>query len=181
MAKKKSVKKSSKKKSRKKSSPKATKTLEDLRVERVLVENFIALQKVMTNLSIKFDGLSDQIRKLLELFEISAKSLAEKDFKVERGSADSEKVVKKMDSLLEQNKIIARGMTLINDRILEDKPGAQRIPRPLPPANPRMQQPPQTNQIDPNQPTQDMNNTNMQGYQKSISSQTSNRPKRPQA
>ena len=44
---------------------------------QILVENFVSLQKVMTNLSIKFDNLSMQISKLLELFEISAKTLAE--------------------------------------------------------------------------------------------------------
>ncbi|KHO55254.1 MAG: hypothetical protein QT10_C0004G0041 [archaeon GW2011_AR19] len=38
-------------------------------VEKILVENFVSLQKVMTNLSVKFDELSSQISKLLELFE----------------------------------------------------------------------------------------------------------------
>ena len=41
----------------------------DIQTEKILVENFVALQKVMVNLSIKFDNLSGQISKLLELFE----------------------------------------------------------------------------------------------------------------
>ena len=173
MVKEKEVKKKSRRRAK---TSKPSKNFEDLRVERVLVENFIALQKVMTNLSIKFDNLSDQIKKLLELFEISAKSLAEKDFKVERGSVDTEKIAKKMDSLLDQNKIIARGMTLINDRILEGNP---RAPTPRQPQeNFQMQQ--SLNQINPNQQAQEMNNTNTQGYQRSISSQISNNPKRAQ-
>lgn len=137
------------------------KTINDLRVEKVLVENFIALQQVMTTLSVKFDNLSNQISKLLELFEISAKALAEKDFNTERGSANTEKISKQMDSLLEQNKIIARGMTLINDRILEKTPGEM---------SPAMG----LRQINPNQ-----QNTEMQGYQKSISSNQNNLPPRP--
>ena len=152
-------------KTKKRKSPrrqnKTNKTINDLRVEKVLVENFIALQQVMTTLSVKFDNLSNQISKLLELFEISAKSLAEKDFNTERGSANTEKISKQMDSLLEQNKIIARGMTLINDRILEKTPSE------MSPA------PSGLKQINPNQ------NTEMQGYQKSISSNQSNLPPRP--
>ncbi|MBI2056746.1 hypothetical protein HYT91_00645, partial [Candidatus Pacearchaeota archaeon] len=36
-------------------------------LEIKLVENFVSLQKVMTNLSVRFDELSNQISKLLEL------------------------------------------------------------------------------------------------------------------
>lgn len=77
--------------------------------EKVLIENFVSLQKVMTNLSMKFDELSKQISKLLELFEISAKSIAGKGF-------DPDKIEKKVDNLLEQNKIIARGLTLVHEK-----------------------------------------------------------------
>jgi len=51
-----------------------------IHTEKILIENFIALQKVITNLSIKFDKLTNQISSLLELFEVSAKTLAEKRF-----------------------------------------------------------------------------------------------------
>src|SRR3989338_6779944 len=44
-----------------------------LDTEQALLENFVSLQRVLTNLSIKFDSLSDNISKLLQLFEISAK------------------------------------------------------------------------------------------------------------
>ena len=81
------------------------------KVDKVLIENFVALQKVMTNLSKKFDELSKQISKLLQLFEISAKSFAKKDFTLE--SADTKKLSQKMDNLLEQNKTFARGLTLM--------------------------------------------------------------------
>lgn len=83
------------------------------KVEQVLIENFVSLQKVMTNLAVKFDSLSSQISKLLELFEISAKSLAEKDFST--GEKDDKVVSQKLDNLLEQNKIIARGITLLHE------------------------------------------------------------------
>lgn len=83
----------------------------EVKLERMLIENFISLQKVMTNLAVKFDNLSSQISKLLELFEISAKALAEKDSLVE-----DKKVMGKLDALIEQNKVIARGVALIHEK-----------------------------------------------------------------
>jgi len=85
-----------------------------IKVEKVLIENFVSLQHVLTNLAVKFDNLSSQISKLLELFEISAKALAEK------GALGEDKMDKvaaaKLDSLLEQNKIIAQGIALLHER-----------------------------------------------------------------
>ncbi len=101
-------------------------------VEQVLIENFVSLQKVMTNLAVKFESLSTQISKLLELFEISAKSLAEKDF-----SIGEKEVSQKLDNLLEQNKIIARGITLLHEM---NQPEEQQ-PAQIPPRNVPAQQP----------------------------------------
>ncbi|NMB66704.1 hypothetical protein GYA25_01435, partial [Candidatus Woesearchaeota archaeon] len=42
-------------------------------INNKLIENFVSLQRVMTNLAVKLEDLSSQISKLLELFEISAK------------------------------------------------------------------------------------------------------------
>lgn len=123
-------------------------------IEKILIENFVSLQKVMTNLSLNFDNLTKQISKLLELFEISAKTLAEKEFEIEK-IGSNKKVIDKMDNLLEQNKIIARGLTLIHEKIPE-----QQSNYPV-----SIQSPPQ--QI----PEQQKPQREMQGYQKSISSQ----------
>jgi len=170
MTKKKVKKKSSKKKSRKSKNlgktQKPEKTIKDFRVERILVDNFVALQKVMTNLSIKFDHLSERIDKLLDLFEVSAKTLAEKDFKIEKENINTEKITKQMDTLLNQNKIIARGMTLINDKILEQNDNrAPQIPLRVP--RPMIQNPQVQKEI------------GIQGYQKSISFKQGNNPPKP--
>jgi len=85
------------------------------RVEKVLVENFVSLQKVMTNLAVKLDKLSDEMSKLLELFEISAKAMAEKDFE-QLKTSDNKETLEKLNKLLEQNKIIAKGLTLIGEK-----------------------------------------------------------------
>lgn len=101
------------------------------KIEKVMLENFVSLQRVMTNLSIKLDNLTTQISKLLDLFEISAKALAEKDFEIEKDNKD---MLEKLDNLLDQNKILARGVTLVHERIPREKyyPTAQPIPPPQP-------------------------------------------------
>ncbi|MBI5803175.1 hypothetical protein HY448_00635 [Candidatus Pacearchaeota archaeon] len=81
--------------------------------EKILIENFVSLQKVMTNLSIKFDDLSRQISKLLELFEISAKAIAEK--RVGFREADNREISEKISNIAEQNKTIARGLSLLHE------------------------------------------------------------------
>jgi len=97
---------------------KITSLKETSKIEKILIENFVSLQKVMVNLSENFDGLTKQISKLLELFEISAKELAKND--PQAGTQDNKKVIDKIDNLLDQNKIIARGLSLINEKVSQE-------------------------------------------------------------
>jgi len=106
-------------------------TTGEIKVERLMIENFISLQKVLTNVSIKFDNLTQQISKLLELFEISAKSLAEKDFNMEQKNKENEQISEKLNNIAEQNKTIARGLTLIHET---SSGGPQKTPL-MPPIN----------------------------------------------
>ena len=99
--------------------------------EKILIENFVALQKVMTNLSLKLDNLTTQISKLLELFEISAKALAEKDVSLDKEAKDSSKMMSKIDNLFEQNKVIARGLTLLHEQEPAQRTLPQQMPRPM--------------------------------------------------
>ena len=135
-------------------------------VEEILVENFVSLQRVMTNLSVKFDNLSTQISKLLELFEISAKTLAEKTYDSKDNENGGEIVEKsdnlleqKLDNLIEQNKVIARGLTLLHESSSPQLPPQQLKP----PINPIGAQPKPQNP-----------NVKMNEYQKSISSTPQN-------
>lgn len=156
---------------------------DDAKLQRALIENFIALQKVMVNLSAKFDDLSTNISKLLELFEISAKALAEKDLTVEKTAKDDERIMKKMDNLYEQNRVIARGLTLMHDRLSEEPEERikerDHMPFPIITENPSREPPmPRTPPMQPPMkrslpqrpiPTQG----NIEGYQKSIASEQS--------
>lgn len=131
----------------------------DLKLEKALIDNFIALQKVMTNLSIKFDSLTSQISKLLDLFEISAKSLAEKDFNVNKENKENKKILDNLDKLMDQNKTIARGLTLMHESGVQS-PGESPQQNSQPPQVAREMQPPRPFSL----------RDNMQEYQRSISS-----------
>jgi hypothetical protein len=94
-----------------------TASMTNSNIEDMLVENFVQLQKVMTNLSIKFDSLSSQISKLLELFELSAKSFIERNQEEEPIIEENKELLDRLNTLLDQNKTIARGLTLLEERL----------------------------------------------------------------
>jgi hypothetical protein len=95
------------------------KKFSDEDLQKSLIENFISLQKVLTNLSVKFDDLSSNISKLLQLFEISAKSFVDKysSGEIVKTSPADQEFLKKLDSLLDQNKTISKAILLMEDKI----------------------------------------------------------------
>ena len=101
-------------KTKKPSTKKSTKKSAKSEVDQALLDNFINLQKVLTNLSVKFEDLSNNLSKLLQLFELSAKSFADKPVKV---PGVDEEFLKKLDSLLDQNKTISKGIMLMEERV----------------------------------------------------------------
>jgi peroxiredoxin len=101
----------------------AVKRLSNREVQLALIENFVNLQKVLTNLTMKFDLLSDNISKLLQIFELSAKSFLRK---YEEGMGEERDVLKKLDILLDQNKTIAKGLTLIEEKIRHKVYGSEK-------------------------------------------------------
>jgi len=96
--------------------------------DKILVENFVGLQRAMTNLAMKFEDLSDNISKLLGIFELSAK-----DFLENKGSSSmgvEKDLINKLNSLLEQNKAIAKGLLMMNDNARRQEPPRSQVPKP---------------------------------------------------
>jgi hypothetical protein len=91
-----------------------TETKEESKEIKLLLENTTQLQKVVVNLSEKINNLTIQLSQLLKLFETSAETLVRKDFKIENES--NQEIIKKLDNLGEQNKLLARGLTLMHER-----------------------------------------------------------------
>lgn len=148
---KKKVKKASTKKPRKKTTKKAIKKrVTSKRTESKLVEHTLALQKHNLNLIEKVEGLTGRIDAMLQLFESAADALAQKELQVREEDQNTKKMLERLDLLFEQNKIIAKGITLVHDKRQEGPRGPPPILEPLPP--PR-KEPPQMS-MGPEEPPQ---------------------------
>ena len=149
-----------KKKTRAKKTTSPSKKSKGIKIDKALTDNFIALQKIMVNLSTKFDNLSNQISKLLELFEISAKALARKDFEGDKENKDIKTVLGKLDNISQQAGLIGKGLALIHEVSSEKKQPIRSTQRQQPPIPARP--------IPPRKPA-----PGMEGYQRSIASKDS--------
>jgi len=110
MTKKKSVKKEA-------SAPKHKKEKVHSDLEDTLVKNLVELQKIHTDLAQKFDKLSKEISNILMLFEVTARNFAKN---VPMGEYEKDKdFLDKIDRLLDQNKVLAKGLTLMEERLRE--------------------------------------------------------------
>lgn len=87
------------------------------KIEEKILHNLVELQKVNTDLSEKFNKLSNQLSDLLSLFEMAARSFASQP-SVQSTDKDRE-FLEKIDKLLEQNKVIAKGLTLMEGKVRE--------------------------------------------------------------
>lgn len=86
-------------------------------LDRALVENLIALQKINVGLTEKFEKLANEISQLLALFEVAARSFAKN---APAGEYEKDKdFLEKIDKLLDQNKVLAKGLTLMEERLRE--------------------------------------------------------------
>jgi|GEM_PF-1446586 len=107
---------------------KEEKVVENKNTEKLLFENYLELQKVLTTLAVNIDSLSKRIDKLVGLFEQSVKTIAEKDFQEE---TKNRQVQDKLEMLINQNKIIAQGVSLIHEGVPETPSGMnQYMPEP---------------------------------------------------
>lgn len=84
-------------------------------IEDKLVENLVSLQKVHIDLAEKFDKLTKEISSLLALFEIAARSFSKHP--ASKTVETDKEFLEKIDKLLEQNKTIAKGLTLMEDQM----------------------------------------------------------------
>src|SRR3989338_8801652 len=91
----------------------------------LLIDNFVALQKVLADVSVKLASLAEQISSLLKLFEASAKSFKEKK---EREKIETRGITDKLNELVEQNKTIAKGLSFVEEEMAAEKAK----PKPLP-------------------------------------------------
>lgn len=102
-------------------------------IKEDLASHLVRLENVLSNLAIKLDNLANNINHLLILFEESAKSIQEKQPESNTDLTNS------LKTLLDQNKIIAKGISIIEERLRRQIPPPQSYPRYIPPTKPSLQ------------------------------------------
>lgn len=125
---------------KKKGGSRTTSSRKATKIESQILENLIELQKVNINVAEKFDKLSTQISELLSLFESTARNFS-KQSPAPMGEKDKE-FLEKINTLLEQNKTIAKGLTLMEMKMREKIYGS---PPPQPNQTGMPPRPPQWN------------------------------------
>ncbi len=121
----------------KKREPKKTSQKTSGNLEDKILQSLIDLQKVHLDVAEKFDKLSQQITNLLALFEMTARSFASQPQM--QGVEKDKEFLEKIDKLLDQNKLLAKGLTLMEERMRERIYGSQQRP-------PQRFQPPEAKQ-----------------------------------
>ena len=136
-------------------------------VKEEVIRNFLNLQDVLSKVAVKLDNLSTNIEKLLNLFAQTAKSFQET---LPEHHQDHE-LLETMKTMLEQNKIIAKSLSIIEERTRQPQSQSQpqypssssqqnyttysqpRLPSSIKPSNPNQKMTPSrtiTQQITPN-------------------------------
>ena len=100
-------------------SPPASRGFSNAELEKMLINNFTHLQKIQTNLTIKLEELTEKIARLLNLFEISAKSFIEKQGIGTGLTKEDKAFLQKLDKVAEQNQTIAKALTIMEQMVRE--------------------------------------------------------------
>ncbi len=94
----------------------------------LLMENSIALQKVLTEVATNLSQLNKRLEMLLNLFEEAAKN-----FSAKRPESVKEKeVIGKLSEIADQNRTIARGLMLLEQTARRETEERPLKPKPLP-------------------------------------------------
>ena len=88
-----------------------------------LIKNSVALEKASIELIKSVKSLDERIGKLLTLFEDAAKNISKAEL--------SEPLSQQLQSLLEQNKTLARGLVMLEKYVREKQPESQFTPSSL--------------------------------------------------
>jgi len=107
------------------------------KVQTLLIENFAGLQKAMTNMAIRFETLSTQMSNLLEIFELSAKNFVSQA-QPQSGPEENKDILNKVDSLLEQNKLLAKGLVTLEEKLRQRSVTGTAVNPNYPPRRPQI-------------------------------------------
>ena len=84
---------------------------------KLIIENSVALQKVVTDLALNLKKLSGDVSEMLELFKAATKTISEGKAEEAVKKSDIEELKAKVDELSDQNKVIAKGILLLESTL----------------------------------------------------------------
>ncbi|MCX8158823.1 MAG: hypothetical protein N3D20_00820 [Candidatus Pacearchaeota archaeon] len=96
-----------------------------------VLENLIQLQKLYADLAENFAKTSQKLDSLINLFESTAKSFASQPQSEE--NERQKEITNMLNQILEQDKIIAKGITIIEEKIGAIPPQSETPPIPASP------------------------------------------------
>lgn len=85
----------------------------------LLIENSVALQHVLTDVASSLNQLTKEMRQLVDLFKEAGKTIGEEKASHAINNEDKRAVVEKLDTLMDQNRTIARGLVLLESSMKE--------------------------------------------------------------
>jgi len=86
---------------------------------KLLVENNVALQKVLTDLSLNINHLTGEVSELLKIFKEASKTFGEERAVEEVQREETRHLIGKMEDLIDQNKTVAKGLVLLESTMKE--------------------------------------------------------------
>ena len=79
----------------------------------ILIQNQIELQKILANLSLEIKNLTSELSILVQLFKEASTTLHDEKLSKEIEKEDMKNIGSKVETLVDQNKTIARGLLLM--------------------------------------------------------------------
>ncbi|MEM4271106.1 MAG: hypothetical protein QXO70_03355 [Candidatus Pacearchaeota archaeon] len=98
-----------------------------------VLENLIELQKVYTSLAENFSKTSQKLDSLINLFENTAKSFISQPLSEE--TERHKEIISMLNQILEQDKIIAKGITILEEKLGAIPPQSENPPLPATPVD----------------------------------------------
>ncbi|MBU2522799.1 MAG: hypothetical protein KKE23_00725 [Nanoarchaeota archaeon] len=87
---------------------------------KILIENEIEMQKILADLSLDIKNLTSELSKLVELFKEASKTLSDEKISKDIEKEDMRNMGDNVDTLVDQNKTIAKGLLLMESAMREN-------------------------------------------------------------
>lgn len=86
----------------------------------ILIQNEIEMQKILADLSLEIKNLTSELSNLVQIFKEASKTLSDEKISKDIEKEDMKNMGTKVDTLVDQNKTIAKGLLLMESAMREN-------------------------------------------------------------